>query len=158
MYALAKIEHPICRICPSIQRVYRGKNCCSSMPGTCHPDNFNKPLSESVRKALLTGKYSIDWWEGDARGLDALSRTLYVRPATREGVGKIYDASWGGECCFLTQDGCALDYSERPRGCVSLKPDIFAQRCPGDTKREGALYWINHQEFLLSFESLDTYG
>jgi Fe-S-cluster containining protein len=89
------------------------------MPGICEPKdiikNFPaKTLKESILKALRTKNYSIDWFEGD-------KNLYYIRPSTLKGKGKIYDASWGGQCVFLTAAGCSLK-GQRPLECRMLYP------------------------------------
>ena len=83
-----------------------------------------------------TGKYSWDWWDGDPRYEsllyddipdDAISRAYYLRPATKDAVGKEFDGSWGGVCVFLSADGCTLPADKRPRGCLSLEPGLNKQ-------------------------------
>jgi len=143
---IAKRTHPFCSVCEVARRSHHDQRCCcKQMPGICHPDNFNKPLKRYVRLALLSGNYSIDWWEDDPS-------IYYVRPATKEKRGCFKDPSWGGECCFLTGSGCSLPYGERPHGCVSLMP-ISITECIGDGKYASALYWKDHQ--LILTELLD---
>lgn len=47
-----------------------GGACCKNMPGSTHPDEWGstpQEISEAVTKALLSGRWSVDWWEGDPR-------------------------------------------------------------------------------------------
>lgn len=103
--------------------------CCQIMPGCTTPRDIKKlypadTLIESLRLALESGKFAIDWWEG---------KTLkyFVRPATKPSylVGKnqkswmIYDPSWGGPCVFWTKEkGCELSFEVRPQNCKVVKP------------------------------------
>lgn len=84
-----------------------GGSCCKSMPGSCYPEDFGVQMGFSqLDKALLSGKYAIDWWDGDARDdKDELCRTYYVRPATKGMKGVLYDPSCGGVCVFLARNG-----------------------------------------------------
>lgn len=102
----------VCEIC--------GGKCCKSLPGAYSPDDIQKifpakNLKASVKKALATKKVAIDWWDG--------AEPLYfIRPATKDKVGVIYDPSWGGVCVFLGLNGCELDRKNRPETCKRLDP------------------------------------
>jgi hypothetical protein len=97
--------------------------CCKQMPGICEPKDIikmfpAKTLKESVIKALRTHDFSIDYWEGE-------KSVYYIRPSTLTGRGKIWDASWGGQCVFLKSDGCGLG-ENRPLECKMLRPSKTA--------------------------------
>ena len=115
--------------------------CCKSMPGTCSPEDIMKlfpsnNLEESIKKALETKNYAIDWWEGK-------KPLYYIRPATKKAIGKVYDSSWGGECVFLTEKGCKLSDENRPLQCKQLKPavDMHCGNTNNTNKHEMALMW-----------------
>jgi Fe-S-cluster containining protein len=126
-----------------------GGECCKNMPGIAYPSDFDKPISKSIRKALESGFWSIDWWEGDPRpDKDIMSRCYYLRPARKEGQGKVFDPSWGGECIFLNKDGCKLSFNNRPKGCRFLEAGKDKCNSHGHTKSYGAIAWLKYQRLL----------
>ena len=105
--------------------------CCKQYPGGADPEDFGKPLVENLITALESGRWCVDWWEGDVNeGERDLSRTLYVRPASKAHEGELEHGLWHGECTFLTETGCSLEFDQRPRGCRMLEP-VEGQRCIG---------------------------
>ena len=136
-----------------------GGKCCKGMPGHASPKDFGLPKETSLRKAIASGKWAIDWWEGDPRsGIDGedpgyMDQCYYVRPATVGKEGKTYDASWGGVCTFLTDTGCLLEPKDRPLGCTVLEPVAGEVECKihGFTKQAAALSWFPYQDLLGSF-------
>ena len=104
-------------------------SCCKSMPGTASPENISKlfpsaSLIESVRLALESGKFSIDWFEGK-------EDKFYVRASTKDNCRlaeyrnewNIYHPAWSGECIYLEEDGCKLSFELRLDNCKMVKPD-----------------------------------
>lgn len=131
-----------------------GGKCCKSLPGAAYPEDFEMDKGpEKLQAAIQSGKWAIDWWEGDPG--DGLEETAYyVRPATKDNIGKIYDASWGGECVFLTPDGCMMEIKGRPRECRELEPKKGKAKCishNGTSKRDSALAWRKHFGILDAF-------
>ena len=129
-----------------------GGKCCKLMPGACYPEDFGLPNDHSKLNATLScGKYAIDWWEGDARDdFEELLKTYFVRPATKNKEGVLYDPSWGGPCIFLSDDGCTLDADERPLNCKKLEPKEN-EKCilhDGVSKQNAAIAWIPYQDKL----------
>lgn len=109
--------------------------CCKSMPGNVTPKDIQnlfpaKTLEESVILALESGKFAIDWHEGD-------HPLYYIRPATKEAYKfglranewLIYNGSWGGACIFLETKGCTLSYEQRPENCKAVKPSSHPGGC-----------------------------
>jgi hypothetical protein len=137
----------------------RGK-CCKAAPGVCYPEDFGLPEDFSkLDAALKSGKYAIDWWFGDARycndetnedHIDKLNRTYFVRPATKNKIGILYDRSWGGECVFLNDNGCALSEDERPLNCKKLEPKKDGKCFLHDNvgRQNAAIAWIAYQDRL----------
>jgi len=73
---------------------------------------------------------------------------FYIRPATKGKEGRVYDASWGGECTFLTATGCTLDHAARPLECRTLEPK-YPMRCEQHHgKHKTATAWIAYHEML----------
>lgn len=132
-----------------------GGRCCKSYPGIALPSDFKKPIAKSLRTALSSGRWAIDWWEGDPRvGRDKLSQVYFVRPAVFGKEGALTDASWGGRCTFLGENGCQLPLQERPTDCHELEPvkslNWNNPECisHGKGKREKVVCWLRYQALI----------
>jgi len=127
--------------------------CCRAMPGVIFPDDVTPG---QVKEMLASGRYAIDWWEGDPReGMDELPQAEYLRPAIKGMEGWQRDPSWGGECTFLTPTGCELAYENRPRECRGLIPGVDGPPCftpPAVSKKAAAIAWLPLRAFLLALE------
>jgi hypothetical protein len=129
-----------------------GGDCCKSLPGACFPADFGLPGDfTKLDAAINSGRYCIDWWEGDPRdGKNELVQAYYVRPATRYKVGVKYDGSYGGKCNFLTEQGCELVTSKRPTNCQHVEP-VKDGPCVlhGDNSKHGAaIAWLPYHDKL----------
>lgn len=124
--------------------------CCKSLPGAHLPDDFGIDMLEQVRAALASGRYAIDWWEGDVIEDGDLSSVMFLRPATKGKEGVVYDPSWGGECTFLTDTGCSLHRSKMPAECKALRPTRTPDGdCPSELDKEAAARaWRPYQSLL----------
>lgn len=134
-------------------------NCCKKMPGIYYPEDFNiqKDFS-NLETAINSSKIAIDWWEGDPREeLDELNLVYYVRPATKDKEGVLFDPSWGGECIFLTSTGCQLNENARPLNCRKLEPVENGTCILHDniSKRNAAIAWLPYQKKLIQYKELD---
>ncbi len=130
-----------------------GGGCCKSMPGIAYPSDFGprETLVATLLTYLRSGKWAIDWWEGDIVEGGPLPCIYWIRPATVMGAGKLFDASWGGQCSLWTEKyGCGLPFRQRPYQCRNLKPRPMPEReksgCEGDGKEEAAHAWRDYQE------------
>jgi Fe-S-cluster containining protein len=129
-----------------------GGECCKRFPGSAFPEDFGLPEDTSrIREALKSGRWCIDWWEGDSTGKrEGAWRTLFVRPAIKGKEGRIYDPSWGGECTFLTNSGCSIDSDHRPLGCKKLEPKgggcILHDNAD---KKASSIAWVKYEALLL---------
>ena len=130
-----------------------GCECCKRLPGSVHPDDVSQ---EQVAEMLASGRWAIDWWEGDPREDFDKNKELecaeYLRPAIKGMEGKRRDASWGGECTFLTPSGCSLHETKRPRECIDLEPGegFGDSECHTHdwSKQKIAIAWISYQHWL----------
>ncbi len=78
--------------------------CCKFLSGAADPGDiirsFGEPLALAVEKALLSGNWVVDWWEGDPRNefsrdnLGAVNRGYYLRPRIASDQGN-FCPSWG---------------------------------------------------------------
>jgi hypothetical protein len=138
-------ENPeLCKAC--------GGECCRYLPGAAMPEDFGLPgEATSLLAALASGRWTIDWWEGDPRpGEDSLSHAYFVRPATKGNEGERYDPSWGGVCTFLSTDGCELPPEARPALCRFLEPRADGNCIKhGVTKQEASIAWLDWADLLM---------
>lgn len=132
-----------------------GGNCCKSMPGSCYPSDFGLPGNfDKLNKALESGRYCIDWWDGDPRE-DEIEfedyECYYVRPATKDKIGIRHDPSWGGECNFLKENGCELESEGRPLNCQKLEP-VEGGKCvlhDNVCKQDAVIAWLPYADKLV---------
>jgi hypothetical protein len=137
-----------------------GGACCKSMPGLTRPEDWGSDRSQIVAalaKAFASGKYAIDWWEGDVRTAlgeeladPVLCQTEYVRPATVTGR-RLRDPSWGGQCVQWTTTGCSMAHDDRPYECRMLKPtqQHKSNGCDSDvTKAQIVRMWLPYQDVI----------
>lgn len=134
-----------------------GGKCCKTNPGVAYPEDFEMDKGpEKLQAAIKTGKWAIDWWEGDpGDGIDATA--YFVRPAIKGHEGETYHPGWGGECTMLTKVGCSLEAKDRPKECRDLEPfdgdeDCIMHNSTGN--KEAALVWRKHFNVLDSFKEL----
>jgi hypothetical protein len=136
-----------------------GGKCCKQMPGITHPEDWGLPSDTSrLEAALNSGRWAIDWWEGDPENTtgdymkDNVDRAFYVRPATQGNEGLLMDASWGGACTFHSEIGCTLSTNDRPKECRDLKPAEggSCSMTTEFTKRNAAIAWLPYNDFLYS--------
>ena len=146
--------------------------CCKRSPGIVHPDDIIKKYGDItpdviVDKYLKEGYY-LDYWEGvftKEDGSEVYSKetsTLYFLLPRSEYVSKtqaVYP-SWGGRCNFLTENGCSLEFKERPFQCRVLIPQEDFN-CNYTTeqkasKRHLVEAWLEYQEVLI--KSIDLYN
>jgi Fe-S-cluster containining protein len=128
-----------------------GGQCCRNYAGIAWPEQFDGV--GGVVERVRTGKWVVDYWEGDPRGSvdpeEALPCVLFVRPAHLVGLHPV-DPSWGGVCVFLGDSGCRLTEEERPYGCRALEPVATWPHCKdhSDSKRGAAFAWLPHQDMV----------
>jgi Fe-S-cluster containining protein len=128
--------------------------CCKKMPGILHPKDVL-----DIGELLRSGDYAVDWWEGDPRkNKDDMEECYFIRPRVKD-AETIFDPSWGGECVFLSENGCRLSFKDRPFGCRNLLPkknDTGECRdAAGREKREYAMLWIKYQDEIEKFYDYD---
>lgn len=128
-----------------------GGACCKHLPGSAYPEDFGNDF-EQVKAALATGRWAIDWWDGDPRnGKDELGSANFVRPAIKGYEGRLYHGAWGGECTFLGPDGCELKSKKRPRECRLLEPQEGKGKCKMHQncgKQDAAIAWLPFTKYF----------
>lgn len=108
-------NHTLCAACAG--------RCCKQLPGAALPTDFELPTTHKLFTALVDGRWTLDWWEGDPRpGKAELDQAYFVRPAILGYEGELYHPAWFGVCTFLQPNGCELLADARPWGCRILEP------------------------------------
>lgn len=136
-----------------------GGRCCQHMPGILYPHDLKgfealntEEKAQVIRSLIDSGRWAVDYWVGDVTKQDPeRMASYYLRPATKGSEGRVVDASWGGECTFLTPTGCELAADERPHECRMLKPtpNFMEGGCESNAdKRSGALAWIPFEQAI----------
>ena len=152
--------HPVQRfVRPELCKLCQG-SCCKSLPCSAFPADFGLPNTEKITAAIDSGKWCIDWWEGDPREHeDVLDYGYYVRPAIKEHEGERSHASWGGECTFLTSKGCELSIEARPFEGRMLEPKSdYPHGCKSHSggKQAAAIAWIPFWDLLDSLKNSEV--
>jgi len=129
-----------------------GGKCCKRQPGAAFPCDFGQPFDLSkLDKALKSGLWAVDWWEGPLPGYDDGDhpQAFFVRPAIKGAENKLFHASWGGECVFLTDKGCILSPEERPLNCKLTEPKedgCILHKIEG--KDDAAKAWLPYNDYF----------
>jgi hypothetical protein len=143
-----------------------GGKCCNQNPGITHPNQWGNNKDDriiNIADALSTGKWAVDWWEGDIDDdptiTPILNQIYYIRPVIYGYEGEVKHPSWGGKCTMLGDKGCELDHDNRPTECQSLIPN--KEKCE-QTKEFNKLSlvkeWRNHQsEVREALKLIDKY-
>ena len=140
------LDIDICKKC--------GGRCCKSMPGSAYPEDFKKPLSESLLSAFKSRNWAIDWWDGDPTDEDILEKAYYIRPRTKDN-NNLFAATWGGECIFLDKKGCILGPEKRPQSCRLLEPkENKSCVSHGGSKQGSAIAWLPYTNIILEIARL----
>ena len=133
--------------------------CCKTYPGSTLPSQWgggDEPDWDLVEQALLSGEWSIDWWDS----YPDPDNHYYIRPARTK--HRVFDGNtMDSPCNFLTDEGCKLSESERPAECLSLSPQISVYDSIGEILRECyhtdpeadgrsviSQAWLEHSEML----------
>lgn len=114
--------------------------CCKTMG--CHfaPTDFPEITFESLKTEIEKGYISIDWWEDEIP-------QYYLR--MRHENAPVVDASWGGRCILLTDEGCSLPFEKRPLGARALKPQGNGENCRSYyTKEQCKNDWAAYDDVL----------
>jgi len=127
--------------------------CCKRLPGTTDPRDLGLPSLMEVTQLLYSGRWTVDWWEGDPRFDDwedhEVSSAKFLRPAIKGREGRLRDPAYGGECTFLTPTGCELPPEKRPKECRLLTPEEgFQCKLEGWGKKESAIAWLPYNKAL----------
>ena len=139
-------------ICSSCEGV-----CCKNQPGVTAPRQWGDTTEEMVKNltsAFASGRWAVDWWEGDTESGGDLNDVYFVRP---HAVGYYQDTLFHGaghdrQCNFLGKTGCELTPEARPDGCLQLVPTPSHKNCLPEgapSKREYAVMWRTYQDTIM---------
>jgi Fe-S-cluster containining protein len=155
MVLLPEIENnerpEICAAC--------GGACCRTRPGIEAPGRFlGTPdpvgaLTEALASGdwLLAEHVGVPWVDGVPPPDEDRYRVLrYPRPATvdERAAGGASSEVGASPCVFLELGGCRLPFDARPRMCRSLEPAADGDCVAAWGRREAALAWLPHQEWV----------
>lgn len=135
----------LCKIC--------GGKCCKNMGCEVFPEDFKEITREALIDKIKQG-FCFDYWEGNptSSSKNAGKIAYYMRARNKDAKDKIVDASWGGECIFLTPTGCSLKESERPSGGRALIPNkdrnIECIKVIGYDKYDCAIAWLPYNDLI----------
>lgn len=150
---------------PSLCSACAGERC-KRKPGLTIPTdwgNNEEEIKTNLLKALDSGMYCIDPWEGDPRYEsydwdnlpdDYLGEVKMVRPSGSEHVGKLFHRPWFEPvpCVFLTKKGCSHSFEKRPFACKAYTPRFEDDEytCFSlTTGREIAIQWVPYQPMMV---------
>jgi Fe-S-cluster containining protein len=130
-----------------------GGQCCKNMGCHFSPDDFSDVSYKGLKKEILKGHISIDWWEGDVdTKRNRLGRTFYLRMRNKN--AGIIDPAFGNmQCSVLDENtGCPYPFDKRPKGARALIPG-YPGRCDSIyTKEMSAMDWRQHYSKLKRLE------
>jgi len=131
-------DRELCTACGGI--------CCKRNPGVALPQDYGAH-PRTIANKLITGRWIVDWWEGDPTDgkLEPGQIAYFLRPAIKGFIDKLRYAGWGGECTFLTDEGCELELKDRPAECRWLVPADKIEDClmiKKVGKRNAAIEWL----------------
>ena len=135
-----------------------GGECCKTQPGATSPRQWGttaEEMTQNLAAAFITGRWAVDWWEGDVDPNGDLDDVYFVRPhAVGYDAGTIFHgAGRNRQCNFLAKDGCTLKPEARPDGCLHLVPSI-SHRCELATgehpKKKYVLEWRPYQDVIMA--------
>ena len=136
----------ICSLCKGM--------CCKKMGCHYSPQDFKEISFDLLKIEIDKGHISIDWWEGNPFDEldDSIERVYFLR--VRNVKSKIIDPSWGGVCSLLTENGCSLEYKDRPKGGRELIPNEKRDCILNYNKQDCAKEWYKYDEILTQLYNL----
>lgn len=132
----------LCATCPTV--------CCKRMGCALSPEDLTGKGISITRANLIrfieSGRWSIDWWEGDIVTGGEYDRIYYLR--ARHVNAPIVDPSWGGICASLTPSGCSLSWEDRPKEGRAVIPSPNYKCTSTYGKRDYVMEWRQYQSVL----------
>jgi len=131
-----------------------GGTCCKKLSCPVFPCDFEEITVETIVAKIKSG-YCFDYYEGNLTGneSDKYKTFYFIRPKHKGKEHKIVDASWGGECGFLTSTGCSLSEKDRPSGGKALIPkmvgnDYDCKVLNGWNKTDACFEWAKYNNII----------
>lgn len=135
-----KVNSDLCKQCAG--------RCCSNLGCHISPDDLKEISVQSIINFIdESGCISIDWWEGDPiTDTPNGKRVYYLRAKSRD--SKVIDPGFGeNPCSLLTENGCPLPFSYRPKGARELIPN--EKKCEEKyLKIQCAIDWLEYQDIM----------
>ena len=128
-------------------------------PGVTAPAQWGASAEEietNLSVSFVTGKWAIDWWEGDTETDGSLDEVYFVRPAAKGVTNLFHGAARNATCTFFQEFGCSLPPETRPDMCLSLIPSTSGSCWPPgpykhkNLKGDYAHLWRPYQSQILS--------
>lgn len=121
--------------------------CCKTMGCHYSPSDFKDLSYEGLKKEIEKGYISIDYWEGNPfKDNRDIPRAYFLR-IKNKGC-EIVDASFGGVCSLLTENGCKLTFNNRPKGGRDLIPAENGRCRSLYSKQDCAIEWYKYNHVL----------
>lgn len=137
-----KQDSDLCKQC--------GGRCCHNLGCHIAPSDLKEITVESICNLIdESNAVSIDWWEGDPVTCDHTGeRVFYLRIKNVD--AKVIDPAFGAnKCSILTENGCPLPFSYRPKGARDLIPKPCEEDCIDlYSKKQCSIEWIEYQDVL----------
>lgn len=135
----SKVDSSVCTNCT---------RCCCKMMG-CHisPEDLKEISVESIINLIDESKcISIDYWEGNPKTEEHGYRGYYLRMRNRGSY--TIDPAYRGVCMLLSDTGCLLSFSYRPKGARELIPNPTDDCYAGYTKQQCAIDWMDYEDIM----------
>ena len=136
-----------------------GGACCKMNPGITTPEQWGVSTEirvDNLRSALASGRYAVDWWEGDTEPGGSLDEVYFVRPAVKGETNVFHGAGRNRVCTFFEQaNGCTLPAAQRPDMCLAVVPaaigkcDVTGPFTHENAKGDYAHHWRPYQAEIL---------
>ena len=146
-----EVNNECCEICKKCGGTCCKNTGCALIPADL-PDDDIKDI-DSIRKLLMSGKYSLDYYYYDHDSEDdpdpsADGELYFIRIRNKHAPVADY-AYTGNGCVLLTETGCSLDYKHRPTQGQMLTPVDDEFGCEEGLKKiDVALMWSDYNDML----------
>lgn len=121
--------------------------CCQTMGCHISPEDLNEISVENIIGLIDESQcVSIDYWEGNPVTGAHDYRGYYLR--MRNHRTHVIDPAYHGICSILTDTGCPLPFTHRPKGGRELIPNPNADCFTGYTKQQCAIDWMKYRDIM----------
>ncbi len=129
--------------------------CCRRAPGVVFPEDIKEEITKESLKRYLDKGYAFDWWYDKLFDDQENTTNYYLRPQTITTKDKLFYPSWGGRCILHTDEGCSLNFEDRPTQCKALIPskkdDQYNCKSLSEEKygkKASALAWLKYNNII----------